>query len=97
IGDKPFVSTSLPDETLYFSTISAHDRPRGGRTLGGLFALWRALGDPAVHPTFYAPWSWRHLFRIFFSRHMFSGRLPVFRVYAPQLLRWRGRAPIVVL
>ena len=102
IGDKPFVSTSLPDESLYFSTVSAGDRPKGGKTLGGLLALWRALGDPAVslvvvHPTFYAPWSWRHLFRIFFSRHIFRGRLPVFRVYGPQLLRWRGRAPIVVL
>jgi len=102
IGEKPFVSTSLPDETLYFSTRAAHDRPKGGKVLESLFALWRALGDPAVslivvQPTYYAPWSWRHLLRSVFSRHIFSGRMPLLRVYGPQLLRWRGRAPIVVL
>jgi hypothetical protein len=102
IGDRPFVSMSLPDETQFFSTRSGLDRPDGVRVLPGLFALWRALGDPTVRlivvqPTFYAPWSWQHVIRAIFSRHIFRGRLPLFRVYGPQLLRWRGRAPIVVM
>jgi hypothetical protein len=102
IGDKPFVSSAFPEESAYFSTTWSGDRPAEGRVLTGLFALWRALGDPAVtlivcHPTYYAPWSWRHLIRSLFSRHIFRGRMPILRAYAPQLLRWRGRAPIVVL
>lgn len=102
IGDKPYVASAYPAETLYYSTISSQDRPPGVKTLGSLPALWRMLDDPAVslivcHPTFSAPWSLRHLSRIIFSRRILAGRFPLVRAFAPQLLRWRGRAPVVVL
>jgi hypothetical protein len=102
IGDKPFIASAFPDETVYFSTLSPADGGSAARTATSLGALWRWLGDPkvtliVVHPTFYAPWSWRWLNRAIFSRRALQGRLPLLRAFAPQLLRWRGRAPIVVL
>jgi hypothetical protein len=102
IGDKPFIASAFPDETVYFSTLAPADGGRAARTLPSLGALWRWLDDPqvtliVVHPTFYAPWSWRWLNRAIFSRRALQGRLPLLRAFAPQLLRWRGRAPIVVL
>ena len=64
--------------------------------------MWRWLGEPqveliVVHPTFYAPWSWRWLSRALFSRRVLKGPPPLLRALAPQLLRWRGRAPMVVV
>jgi glycosyltransferase involved in cell wall biosynthesis len=102
IGDKAFIASAFPEETLYYPTLTPRDAPAGVRVIGSLFELWRLLGDPAVrlvvcHPTFYAPWSWRHLTRIIFARHIFSGRFPLVRTFAPQLLRWRRRAPLAVL
>jgi hypothetical protein len=101
IGDKPFIARAFPKETAYFSTIADRVDP-GFRTLGSLAELWAWLGRADVdlivcHPTFSAPWSWRHLGRILFSRRALAGRLPLLRSFGPQLLRWRGRAPIAVL
>jgi len=102
IGAQPFVARAFPDETLFFATVSRRDRPAGVRELGSLGGLWRALGDPGVslvvcQPTFSAPWSWRHLGRLLFSRRALKRRPALLRAFAPQLLRWRGRAPMAVL
>jgi hypothetical protein len=102
IGDKAFVAAAFPAETAFFSTLSPAERPAGARTLGSLAELWGVLGDPAVtlivcRPTFSAPWSWRHVSRLMFSRHALHGRFPLLRSFAPHLLRWRGRAPIAVI
>jgi hypothetical protein len=70
--------------------------------LASLGALWNALGRDdvdliVVAPSFSAPWSWRQLNRALFSRKMLQGRSPLVRAAGPELLRWRGKAPIVVL
>jgi len=102
IGDKPFIATAFPAHTRYFSTFAPDAAPPGVRVLKSLGALWTALGDPQTrlivcHPTFDAPWSPRFLSRNLVSRRMLQGRSPLLRGWGPQLLRWRGRAPIVVL
>ncbi|MFI4935616.1 MAG: glycosyltransferase [Caulobacterales bacterium] len=102
IGDRPVIASALPDETAFFSTVSPEGPPPPYRRLGSLAALWRALNDPAVslivcHPTFSAPWSLRHLSRALFARRALKGRVPLLRAFGPQLLRFTGRAPVVVL
>jgi hypothetical protein len=102
IGDKPFMAKAFPDRTAFFGTVGGLELPPGARRLGSLGELWRVLADPAVelivcHPTYYAPWSWRYLSRVLFSRRILKGQAPLLRAFAPQLLRWRGRAPIAVL
>jgi hypothetical protein len=102
IGDKPFIATAFPAETAFYATVSGLGAPPGARSIGSLGELWRILGDPGVdlivcHPTYSAPWSWRHLTRTVFSRRMLRGEAPLLRAFAPQMLRWRGQAPIAVI
>jgi hypothetical protein len=103
IGDKPFVKSGFPTQTLFFSTTGAVSDadPATGRPMT-LWALARALRDPALslvvcHPTFFAPWDPRWLIRAIFSRRLLRGEFPFIGALAPQLLRWRIKAPIAVV
>jgi len=102
IGPRPYVALAYPEETLFYSSRAADDAPTDGKVLTSLGALWNALGRDdvdliVVAPSFSAPWSWRHLSRAIFSRKMLQGRSPLVRAAGPELLRWRGKAPVVVL
>lgn len=102
IGPRPYVATARPEDSLFFATDPAASAPDGIRALRSLGALWRALGRADVelivcHPTFSAPWGLRALGRAIFSWRFLKGRSPLIRAFAPELLRWRGRAPIVVV
>jgi glycosyltransferase involved in cell wall biosynthesis len=101
IGQRPYIARAYPDETRFFATDPTADTA-GLIVIGSLAALWRALGDPATelivcHPNFSAPWGPRALGRAVFSSRFLRGRSPLVRSFGPELLRWRGRAPIVVV
>jgi hypothetical protein len=102
IGPRPYVARSYAGESLFFSTDSARDRPEGVRVLPALADLWAALARPdvelvVVHPNFSSPLGVRHLNRTIFSWRFVRGRSPLFRAIGPELARWRGRAPLVVV
>ncbi|MBI3436794.1 MAG: glycosyltransferase family 1 protein [Proteobacteria bacterium] len=107
IGDKPFFKRAYPDQTAFFSTSFAGndaDVVAGGRrfSLRTAAALHGLLGDPATsliicHPTFFSPWHWRWLSRVFFDRRLTQGRFPLVRAFGPQMLRMRARAPIAIV
>lgn len=107
IGDKPFIKSAYPRETVYFSTMFNAERsdPEAGTysiSLATLPALHRALHDSTTslvvcHPTFYSPWHWRFLVRALFDRRTLQGHVPLIRAYGPQFLRSRITAPIAVL
>ena len=102
IGPRPYIARSFAGETVFFSTDSARDRPEGVGLLPSLGDLWAALARPDVelvvcHPNFSAPWSVRHINRSVFSWRFVQGRSPLFRTIGPELARWRGRAPLVVV
>ncbi len=102
IGSRPYVAAAYPADSLFFATDPAAARPEGLRSLASLGALWRALGRADVelivcHPNFSAPWGLRALSRGVFSSRFLQGRSPLARAFGPELLRWRGRAPIVVI
>ena len=102
IGPRPYVARSFAAGSLFFSTDSARDRPEGIARLASLGDLWAALARPdlelvVVHPNFSAPWSVRHLNRSIFSWRLVQGRSPLFRALGPELARWRGKAPLVVV
>ena len=103
IGPRPYVALAYPDETLFFSSRTAADAaPFEGQVLASLAEVWAALERPDVElivvaPSFSPPWSLRHLHRSIFSRKMLQGRSPLLRAAAPELLRWRGKAPVLVV
>ena len=102
IGPRPYVALAFPDETLFFPSRTAALAPKDGQVLVSLPQVWAALGREdveliVVHPSFSAPWSLRHLHRSIFSRKMLQGHSPLLRAWAPEIVRWRGRAPIVVV
>lgn len=102
IGPRPYVAAAYPQDSLFFATDPASARPAGLRSLGSLSALWRALGRADVelivcHPNFSAAWGWRALNRGVVSSRFLRGRSPLVRSFGPELLRWRGNAPIVVI
>jgi hypothetical protein len=102
IGPRPYVGRAFPAETLFFSTDSAKDRPQEVEVLPTLASLWTALDRADLelivcHPNYAAAWSLRHLNRSLFSWRFVEGRSPLFRALGPELLRWRGRAPIAVV
>jgi len=102
IGPRPYVALGYPGETLFYPSRAASEAPADGRVLGSLGELWIALGRAdvdliVVHPSFSPPWSFRHLHRSILSRKLLEGHSPLFRAAAPELLRWRGKAPVVVL
>jgi hypothetical protein len=102
IGPRPFVALAYPGETLFYPSRAASEAPAHSQVLGSLGELWGALERAdidliVVHPSFSPPWSIRHLHRSILSRRLLEGRSPLFRAAAPELLRWRGKAPIVVL
>ena len=102
IGPRPYVARTFAGESVFFSTDSARDRPEGVALLPSLADLWAALARPDVdlvvcHPNFAAPWSVRHLNRSVFSWRFVRGRSPLLRAIGPELARWRGRAPLVVV
>lgn len=102
IGPRPYVAAAFPDDALFFATDPGALAPDGVRRLRSLGALWRALGRADVelivcHPNFSAPWGARALGRAIFSSRLLKGRSPLLRAFGPELLRWRGRAPIVVV
>ena len=102
IGPRPYVAEAYPDQSLFFATDPGAAKPAGVRCLGSLAALWAALGRSDVelivcHPSFSRPWGLRALGRAIFSSRFLKGRSPLARAFGPELLRWRGRAPIVVI
>ena len=102
IGPRPYVALAYPDETLFYASRAGSEAPATNQVLGSLSDLWIALGRAdvdvvVVHPSFSSPWSLRHLHRSILSRRLLQGRSPLIRAAAPELLRWRGAAPIVVL
>jgi hypothetical protein len=102
IGPRPYVAEAYAAESAFFATDPAATASEGVRTLPSLGALWRTLGDPDVelivcHPNFSRPWGLRALNRALFSSRFLQGRSPLVRAFGPELLRWRGRAPIVVI
>lgn len=104
IGDKPFVKSGFPTQTLFFSTVgylSSDVDPATKRPMT-LLGLARALRDPALslvicHPTSFAPWDPRFLMRAIFSRRLLRGEFAFIRALGPQLLRWRIKAPIAIV
>src|SRR5215472_18547359 len=102
IGPQPFVSLSLPKESLFYSTQWPNVELDPARVIGSLRALWGVLGRAdiemiIVFPAFFGPWSPRRLNRAIFSRRMLEGRSPLVRGIAPELLRARSRASVVVV
>jgi Glycosyl transferases group 1 len=102
IGPRPYIATAYPEDSLFFATDPAAAAPGGVRSLPSLGALWRALGRADVelivcHPNFSAPWGLRALGRAIFSARFLQARSPLIRAFGPELLRWRGRAPLVIV
>jgi hypothetical protein len=102
IGPLPYVALAMPAETLFFSTQWPAADLEAERIIPSLGELWRVLARDeveliVVYPGFSAPWSLRHLNRSILSRRLLEGRSPLFRAIGPELLRWRGAAPIVVV
>ena len=102
IGPRPYVAEAYPDSSLFFATDPGAAAADGVRRLGSLAALWTALDRPDIelivcHPNFSRPWGPRALGRAIFSSRFLEGRSPLLRALGPELLRWRGRAPIVVV
>jgi len=96
------VAQAYPDESLFYATDPAAARPEGLHTLPSLLALWQALGRADLelivcHPNFSRPWGLRALGRAIFSSRLLAGRSPLVSAFGPELLRWRGRAPLIVL
>ncbi len=102
IGPRAYVAAAYPGETLFFATDPAAFVPEGVQVLRSLGALWQALGRAdtdliVVHPNFSRPWGLRALGRAIFSSRLLKGRSPLVRAFGPELPRWRGRAPVVVV
>jgi hypothetical protein len=102
IGPRPYVATAYPDTSLFFATDPGGEAPVGVMALRSLGALWSALRRADLelivcHPNFSAPHGVRALNRGIFSSRFLKGRSPLMRAFGPELLRWRGRAPIVVI
>ena len=101
IGPRPYVAAAFPEEAAFFSTNDA-EPPPGPRRLRSLAELSRLLGSAETelvvcHPNFVSPWSLRHLNRNIASRRFIEGRSPVVRALAPELLRRRTPARLIVL
>jgi hypothetical protein len=101
IGPRPYVARAFPDEAAFFATDPAAE-VGDLDAIKSLGALWRRLDDPRVelivcHPNFGAPYGARALGRAVFSSRLLAGRSPLVRSFGPELLRLRGRAPIVVV
>ena len=101
IGPRPYVASAFPDESLFFSTGEA-EPPPGPRLLRSLGELSRLLGSAdteliVCHPNFVSPWTLRHLNRNIVSRRFIEGRSPLTRAIAPELLRRRRSARLIVL
>ncbi|HTX48197.1 MAG TPA: glycosyltransferase [Caulobacteraceae bacterium] len=102
IGPRPYIALAYPDETLFYSSRAAAEAPENGQVIASLGELWTALARTDVdlivaHPSFSAPWTFRHLHRSILSRKMLEGHSPLLRAAAPELLRWRGAAPVVAI
>jgi hypothetical protein len=102
IGPRAYIARAYPNETLFFATDPAAACPAGVQTIASLFGLLRALGRADVdlivcHPNFSQPWGLRALGRSIFSSRFVRGRSPLVRSFGPELLRWRGKAPIAVI
>ena len=102
IGPRPYVAAAYPETSLFFATDPGSETPAGATAVRSLAALWVALGRADLeliicHPNFSAPYGVRALNRGIVSSRFLKGRSPVVRAFGPELLRWRGRAPIVVI
>lgn len=107
IGDKPFIKSAFPDETLFFCTYAV--APKTDENAGIFNISFRSIGklrrllrDETVslivcHPTFSAPWGLRAIGRALFSRRILQGYFPVIRSFGPQFVRGELAAPLIVL
>ena len=104
IGDKPYVKRAFPAETSYFSTYAVRepDDPAAGRWAVSLANLplllrhFRGADLIVCQPSFWSPWHWRGLVRLF-DRRALRGHFPLIRAAGPQLLRLPMTAPIAVV
>lgn len=104
LGEKPYVKGAFPGATAYFSTapVAPPADPAGGAwsvSLANAPLLLRHLraADLIVcQPSFWSPWHWRGLARLF-DRRLLRGHLPLVRGAGPQLLRLPFRAPLAVV
>jgi hypothetical protein len=101
IGFRPYVALAFPDEAVFFST-GETPPPPGVRRVGSMAELWGLVGSAETelivcHPNFVSPWTLRHINRNIVSRRFIEGRSPLVRAIAPELLRRRGRARLIVL
>jgi hypothetical protein len=101
IGPRPYVARAFPEESAFFSTGEA-EPPPGTRLVRSLVELGRLLGSAETelivcHPNFVSPWTLRHLNRNIVSRRFIEGRSPLVRAIAPDLLRRRRSARLIVL
>lgn len=102
IGPQPFVARALPKESLFYSTQWPNVELDPASLIPSLTALWRVLGRDdvemiVVFPSYYGPLSPQRLSRAIFSRRLLQGRSPLVRGAAPELLRARAKAPLVVV
>lgn len=107
IGPTGYMHAAFPQTTEFHSTWpdeTCADPARGRHlvTFGTLRTLAARLADPGldlvvVHAPACAPWTPRGLGRTLFRRSVLHGSLPLARALAPQLLRGRVAAPVVVL
>jgi hypothetical protein len=104
IGATPYIKGVFPDQVTYFSTWpdgAPVDEQNRLVSLPDLASLWRVLNDAETslivcRPTFYSPWDVRWISRVLFTWRVLR-RLRLFpRAFAPQLLRLRIPAPIVI-
>jgi hypothetical protein len=101
IGPRPYVAAAFAGESAFFST-GENPPPPDMRTIGSLGELWRMLaaGETELivcQPNFVSPWTLRHVNRNVVSRRFIEGRSPLLRAIAPELLRRRRRARLIVL
>jgi hypothetical protein len=102
IGPRPYVAAAYPETSLFFATDPGAATAPGVTMLRSLGALWAALDRADLelivcHPNFSAPYGLRALNRGIFSSRFLKGRSPLVRGFAPELLRRRGLAPLVVI
>src|SRR5579872_4037075 len=101
IGPRPYVAAAFAGESAFFSTGEQPPAP-GIRAIGSLAELWRMLGANETelivcHPNYVSPWTLRHINRNIVSRRFIEGRSPLVRAIAPELLRRRRTARLIVL
>ncbi len=102
IGPRPYISRWYKNTAEFFSTDWAGHVEPGVAPIRTLRTLWRRLGQTDIdlivcHPSFSAPWGFRHIARSIFSKRLLWGRSPLMRAYGPEIARLRSRSRLIVV